>query len=228
MDPLFERRELVRNVHIESRFLQRNIHASLVAQLRMKYEGKCTAEGYIQRQSITVVEHSLGRTDLIKGGLNYTVKFQADVCFPHKGQVFRAPVVVKSKIGIHAELTPLDILLPRDLHIGAQEFENVQEKEEVEFEVVGARFQQGDESIVVLGKMRNIVVPDTTPAPINPEEPVGPVIAAPTKESGESEKKTVTVEVGSTKATEQGPRRKRITAKVAAETNEPKPQGTTA
>jgi DNA-directed RNA polymerase subunit E'/Rpb7 len=227
MDPLFERREIVRNVHIESRFLQRNIHVSLLAQLRMRYEGKCTAEGYIQPQSITVIEHSLGRTDLIKGGLNYTVRFQADVCFPHKGQIFRAPVTLKSKIGIHAELTPMEILLPRDLHIGAQEFENVQEKEEIEFEVVGAKFQQGDESIVVLGKMRNIIIPDTTQPPTETEEAAMPMIAAPTGSTSESDKKTVTVEVGSTKASEQGPRRKRISTKVAPVTNESSAEGKT-
>ena len=44
MDPLFERRELIRNIHLEARFLQRNIDASLLAQLRLNYEGVCVAE----------------------------------------------------------------------------------------------------------------------------------------------------------------------------------------
>ena len=65
MDPLFERRELTRNIHIDAKFLQRNIHASILAQLRMKYEGICVAEGYINPRSITVVEHSLGRANQI-------------------------------------------------------------------------------------------------------------------------------------------------------------------
>ena len=68
MDPLFERRQLVRNVHVDAKNLQRNIDASLLAQIRMKYEGVCTAEGYLNRGSTTIVEHSLGRADLIKGG----------------------------------------------------------------------------------------------------------------------------------------------------------------
>jgi DNA-directed RNA polymerase subunit E'/Rpb7 len=230
MDPLFERRELVRNVHLDARHLQRNIHASLVAQLRMKYEGKCTAEGYIQRQSITVVEHSLGRTNLIKGGVDYTVRFQADLCLPHPGQVFRTPVVLKSKIGIHAEMTPIDVLLPRDLHIANQEFDAINEGEEVEFEVVGSRFQQGDETIVVLGKLRSIIQPATNPETLEASEALGQFIAAPVGTpgaSGEPEKKTVTVDVAAAKAPE-AVRRKRIQTKVAVATNEPKPQGTPA
>ena len=88
MDPLYERRELTRNVHVDARFLQRNIHASLVAQLRHKYEGICLSEGFIERGSITIVEHSFGRTNILKGGLDYNVKFQANICLPHSGQVF--------------------------------------------------------------------------------------------------------------------------------------------
>jgi len=49
MDPLYERRELTRNVHVDARFLQRNIHASLVAQLRHKYEGICPATKHYNR-----------------------------------------------------------------------------------------------------------------------------------------------------------------------------------
>lgn len=185
---MFERRELVRNVHIESRFIQRNIHTALLAQLRHKLEGVCGPEGYIQRQSITIVSSSMGRLNLIQGGVDYSVRFQADVCFPHPGQVLKAPVVVKSKIGLHLEQTPLRVLLPRDLHIGNEGFENVQEKQEVEFEVVGAKFQQGDDHIVVLGKLKEIVA--QAPAE-NVEEAVEEVQAPPSDPS--SEKRVVSI-----------------------------------
>lgn len=210
-DPLFERRTLERNIHLESKFLQRNIQASLLAQLRHRYEGTCVAEGYVQRGSLTIVDHSLGRTNYIRGGLDYTVKFQADVCLPHPGQVFQMPVVLRSKIGIHAESTPIKALLPRDLHIGVAEFDDIKEKEIIEFEVIGSRFQQGDESIVVLGKLRTTV---KTAAPeSNAGGDVEPMIAAPVAPQGEGaeEKRVVTVEnVAAAKAPEGGVRRKRI------------------
>lgn len=223
---MFERRELVRNVHIDSKFLQRNIQASLLAQLRMKYEGICVAEGYIQRRSITVVDHSLGRINYIKGGLDYTVKFQADICMPHPGQVFRMPVVLKSKLGIHAESTPIKALLPRDLHIGMTDFEDVSEKEEIEFEVVGARFQQGDDSIVVLGKLLRIIQPA---APEQEEAGVDvgePMMAAPvTTGGGEQVVKKVTVDVAATKVADQGPRKRRVRLNPDAKANEAPAEG---
>jgi DNA-directed RNA polymerase subunit E'/Rpb7 len=223
MDPLFERRELVRNIHLESRFLQRNIDASLLAQLRLKYEGVCVAEGYIQQGSITIVEHSLGRANFIKGGLDYTIRFQADLCMPHPGQVFRVPVTLKSKIGVHAEVTPIKVLLPRDLHIGNGDFESVEEKQDIEFEVIGARFQQGDESIVVLGKLRQVIQPAAPEAPATSTEVTEPVIAAPVGSgSGEDVRKVVTVDVAATKSAESKPRQRKIRASVAPEPkNEP-------
>jgi DNA-directed RNA polymerase subunit E'/Rpb7 len=227
-DPLFERRVLVRNIHIDAKFLQRNIDASLLAQLRMRYEGVCVAEGYIQRRSITIVEHSLGRTNLIKGGLDYTAKFQADVCMPHPGQVFRVPVTLKSKIGIHAEVTPIKALLPRDLHIGNTDFEQVKDGEEIEFEVVGARFQQGDDSIVVLGKLRTVVTADKSVEQADGGSPDdAPMIAAPVGKQEEDVVRKVVVDVGSTKPTTAAPARKRqVRLNPGALLNEPPAQGT--
>lgn len=227
-DPLFERRELVRTVHIDAKFLQRNIQASLLAQLRHKYEGLCVAEGYLQRRSITIVDHSLGRTNLIKGGLDYTVRFQADVCFPHPGQVYRLPVTLKSKIGVHAEQTPIKALLPRDLHLGNVDFDTLNEKEEVEIEVVGARFQQGDDSIVVLGKLRTIVRPDLSVPAGEAEKPAEPLLAAPVPgaDKGDGLKK-VTVDVATVKAPEQASRQRRVRLNPANSVkNEPQPKGT--
>ena len=223
MDPLYERRELTRNVHVDARFLQRNIHASLVAQLRHKYEGICLPEGYVQPRSITITEHSFGRTNILKGGLDYSVRFQADMCLPHAGQVFKAPVTLKSKIGLHAETSPIKILLPRDLHIGNPDFDEAEVGQDIEFDVVGTRFQQGDESIVVLGKLRQVIRPAVQEESADPEK--CDVIAAPVG-TGDSERRTVSVALEKTKAPGEA-RRKKMVRTAAVETNEPKPQGST-
>ena len=222
-DPLFERRALVRNVHVESKFLQRNIEASLLAQLRHRYEGVCVAEGYIHDRSIAVLEYSLGRTNFIKGGLDYTVKFQADVCMPHPGQTFRVPVTLKSKIGIHAEMTPLKVLLPRDLHIGSPDFETAKEGEEIEFEVVGARFQQGDDSIVVLGKLKSVIqAAKDAPVAADGSASAEPVVAAAvgSNAAGDGSLRRVVVEASAAKAPEQSARRKKIRLNPASLPNE--------
>lgn len=153
MDPLFERRELTKKVKIHAKFIQKNIQASLLAQLKMQYQGRCSAEGYIHKDSLTIINYSLGRVDYLKGGVNYDVTIQADVCLPHPGQRLKAPVTLRSKIGVHAETGPIKVLIPRDLHIGDDQFDSISPEEEVEFEVIGSQFKQGDEYIVVVGKL---------------------------------------------------------------------------
>lgn len=196
MDPLFERRQLTKKVHIHSKFLQKNIQSSLLAQLKGLYEGKCIPEGYIQQNSITVANYSLGRVNYIKGGVDYDVVFQADVCMPHVGQKFKAPVKLRSKVGIHAETPPIKVLIPRDLHLGNQEFDSVKVDEDIEFEVIGAQFKQEDQTIVVVGKLLSKVagpVQEPLISTKTPEEEVEQSSTLPVAEDS-SEKKVVIAE----------------------------------
>lgn len=172
MDPLFERRELSKKVHIDSKFLQKNMQASILAQLKMNHEGMCSSEGYIERNSVTLLDYSLGRTNYTKGGVDYDVKFQADVCFPHSGQKLKARVTVRSKVGIHAETPPIKVLIPRDLYLGNDEFSKIEVGDDIEFEVVGAQFKQKDSDIIVVGKLLNTVI-ESVPVPeLASSEPV--------------------------------------------------------
>jgi DNA-directed RNA polymerase subunit E'/Rpb7 len=206
MDPLFERRQLSKKVHINSKYLQKNVQASILAQLKLNFEGRCSAEGYIQPNSITVVNYSLGRTNYIRGGVDYDVQFQADVCMPHPGQRFKAPVKVRSKIGIHAETPPVKVLIPRDIHIGNEEFEDVKIGEDIEFEVIGSQFKQQDDTIIVVARLLSKVA-----APVEM-----PLLSAPLVQS---EEQPVPVEAPSSEekrivVTEQQPEKKPVRRKL--------------
>jgi DNA-directed RNA polymerase subunit E'/Rpb7 len=190
---MFERRELTRVLTIPSKHMQRNIQSSLLSQLKGQIEGRCGIEGYVQPKTSVILDYSLGRLNILRPGVTYEVRFQADICFPRKGQVLRAPVIFRSKIGVHAEQSPLRVLLPRDLHIGNPEFESVQENDEVEFEVLGAEFKQNDEQVFVLGKLIKRI-----PAAVDSQKEPAPAVveeetAAPAP-SNEGGVKTVTVQ----------------------------------
>ena len=163
MDPLFERRSLTKTVHLNPKFIQNDMRLPLLAQLKMDYEGRCLAEGYIERNSITIEPNgwTAGRLNYIRGGVDYSVTFQADICMPHVGQKFKAPVKLRSKIGVHAETPPIKVLLPRDLHFDNPDFDIIAENDEVEFEVIGSQFKQQDDTIVVVGKLMTKIKPDT-------------------------------------------------------------------
>ena len=158
---------------------------------------------------MTITKYSLGRPNMLVGGVDYHVTFQADICLPHAGQRFKVRATLKSKIGIHADMTPLKILLPRDLHIGNPAFESVKDGDEVEFEVVGTpQYKQGDEYVIVVGKM--VTVEPTTPtfAPEPLEQEVPTLDLGPPANSGDDEVKSVVVTATTTPSTEKPVRRK--------------------
>ena len=164
---LYERRELTKKVHIHAKYIQKNIQASLLAQLKTHYQGRCLGEGYIHKDSFTILNYSVGRANYLRGGVDYDVTFQADICLPHPGQRFRGTIELRSKIGLHVDLPPLKVLIPRDLHLGNELFETVEG--EVEFEVIGTQFKQGDEEIVVVAKL---VGESKTEKEVEPDLPV--------------------------------------------------------
>jgi DNA-directed RNA polymerase subunit E'/Rpb7 len=214
MDPLFERRELSKKVHIHSKYLQKNMQASILAQLKMNFEGKCSPEGFIQPNSVTIVDYSLGRTNYIKGGVDYDVQFQADVCMPHTGQRFKAPVVIRSKVGIHAETPPIKVLVPRDLHIGNEEFENVKVGEEIEFEVIGSQFKQQDKEIVVVARLLSKVAPAVAEPLLASKEPEAPP-PVPVS-TGETDVKQIVT----TTAEPEKPKKRKLRQSAGSEVNE--------
>lgn len=218
MDPLFERRQLSKKVHITSKFLQRNMEASILAQLKMNYEGRCSAEGFIQRNSITIINYSLGRANYIKGGVDYEVVFQADVCMPHNGQRFKAPVALRSRAGIHCETPPIKILIPRDLHIGNKDFDEVKAGEDIEFEVVGSKFKQQDTDIIVVGRLlTKIAAPAEAPLVVAPE--AQPLAMEGPNGVPESEEKRVVV------AQEEKPKKRKLRPIGGDMNNESKQEG---
>jgi len=218
MDPLFERRNLKKLVHIHSKFLQKNIQASLLAQLKMNYEGKCIPEGFIEQNSITILNYSVGRANYIKGGVDYSGEFQADICMPHAGQKFRAPVKLRSKIGIHAETPPIKVLIPRDLHLGNEDFENIKVDDDIEFEVVGSQFKQEDDTIIVVGKLLTKVKPAVEIPFLTREVPQEKTltITPSTASADQGSEKRVVI----TGSTEEKPKRRRLKKTEGGDNNE--------
>lgn len=176
---MFERRVLRRHVQVPAKYLQSNMQSSILAKLKEKYQGRCLEEGYVQKDSCVIRNHSVGRVPYLDAGVvDYNVEFEADVCLPHPGQTFKGTISNKSKAGLHIDLPPLKVLVPRDLHLGHSKFEVLNIGEEATFIVIGSQFTQGDDTIVVVARLAPEDAPPIEEAPI-------PVPVAPTGSDGE-------------------------------------------
>jgi hypothetical protein len=92
---------------------------------------------------------------------------------------------------------------------------------------VGARFQQGDDSIVVLGKLKSIIQP-AKDEPGDAAASAEPVIAAGivgSNAAGDASVRRVVVEASAAKPVDQGPRRRKIRLNTASLPNESSAKG---
>jgi DNA-directed RNA polymerase subunit E'/Rpb7 len=127
----------------------------LLNKLRTKMEGKCSQHGYIIPNSLKLLSRSLGYAE--KGRFTadfmYQVKAQGRVYNPPDGVVVEGEVIRKNKMGLYVILNDaIRIMIPRDLHIGDEEFDRVEMGETIRVEIKKSQFQVNDSHILSVGR----------------------------------------------------------------------------
>ena len=149
-----------------------NIHGILVAKLGEKMEAKCSLHGWVLPDSIKILSRSMGYLEngRFTGDLVFHVQAQAKVLNPPSGSHIVCEVVGNNMMGIYgsykvryremdrktkkAVTTSIDaikVILPRDLHIGDEEFSKVKIGDYVRVEIKKSRFQVNDKFILSVG-----------------------------------------------------------------------------
>lgn len=132
----------------------------LIEKLRTKIEGRCSKHGYVVPGSLEVLSRSMGHveTGRFTGDVVYQVQSQGGVINPSDGTILQGEIIKKNKMGLYVEYKDaIRVLLPRDLHIANEEFENLQIGAIIELEIKKSRFQVNDPYILCVGIYRNIV-----------------------------------------------------------------------
>ena len=141
------------------------INDSCMYHLKRKIGNKCTNEGFIVANTITILERSAGiiNTRFLDGSVNYKIIFSADVCCPRPGDILPATFVDINPAGILAEIkeSPLNIVLPKSLH-GPNEQEiyarldspdSEDHSKTLAIQICGAQIRQNTKIIKVMGKV---------------------------------------------------------------------------
>ena len=130
---------------------EKNIDTILLEQLNKKLEGKCSEHGFVLSDSIKIISRSMGYYDQsnFTGDTNYYVKAEARVLNSIDEMNIIADVIRKNKMGLYANYKDaLRIIVPRDLHIGNEEFESVQIGDKIEIQLKKSKFQINDPYIL--------------------------------------------------------------------------------
>lgn len=118
-------------------------------------ENKCSEQGFVLSGSVSLLSRSVGYFEAARftGDSNYYVKLQARVLYPVDGVRLYGEVIRKNKMGLYVNYNnAIHIQIPRDLHIGDEEFDKVEIGQYVLVELKRSKFAINDTFILSSGK----------------------------------------------------------------------------
>lgn len=144
----------------------------LLLKLKQKLEGRCSRHGFVVPDSVELLSRSLGYAE--KGRFTsdfiYYMKAQGKVYNPPDGLEVEGSVVRKNKMGLYVIVNDaIRIMIPRDLHIGSPEFDEIEMGDVIKIQLKKSRFQVNDTHILSIGQFIS-VVGRGAPAPAEAEE----------------------------------------------------------
>jgi hypothetical protein len=127
-----------------------------VLQIKLKelLENKCSEHGFVLPGTVELISRSMGYYEHARftGDTVYYIKSKGKVLYPGDGIRVSGEVIRKNKLGLYVvHRDALRIQVPRDLHIGNDEFDSVEVGDIVDIEIKKSRFQINDPFILTNG-----------------------------------------------------------------------------
>ena len=137
-----------------NRVKKSSIEDIILEKAKLAIEGKCSEHGFVLPGSITLISRSMGYFEPARftGDAVYYCKLQGKVIYPADGVRIIGKVIRKNKMGLYVNYRDaIRIQVPRDLHLGSEEYENVKIGDNVEVELKRSKFQINDAYILASG-----------------------------------------------------------------------------
>ena len=143
-------------IPVNSKKLSEEINQKLLTKIKSKIGNKCLSYGYIDKDSIKIVNRSIGRinTAHLNGNLYFDVKCEAMICMPSEGTRIRCKALDKNKAGLFAKKGPLQILIPTVLHPEGERgfMETIQKNDMIWVIIADVRIELNQPVIQVIAK----------------------------------------------------------------------------
>lgn len=131
-----------------------NIEELLTKKMAGKLEGKCSLHGYVVPGTLKLISRSVGYVEKGRytGDFVYHVQAEGQVIYPPDGTKLEGVVKRKNKMGMFVDYkNAIQIILPRDIHLNNDEFDQIKVNEIVKVEIKKSRFQVNDDHILSVG-----------------------------------------------------------------------------
>lgn len=128
-----------------------SIESLLEKKAKQLIENKCSEQGFVVSGTVKIISRSMGYFESARftGDAIYYVKLEGKVVYPADGIRVVGEVIRKNKMGLYVDYRKaIRIQVPRDLHIGSEEYEEVEVGDMVEVELKRSKFQINDPYIL--------------------------------------------------------------------------------
>ena len=125
-----------------------SIDSLLEKKAKQLIENKCSEQGFVIPGTIKLISRSMGYFEAARftGDANYYLKLEGKVVYPADGIRVVCEVIRKNKMGLYTNA--IRIQVPRDLHVGSEEYEEVEIGDTIEVELKRSKFQINDPYIL--------------------------------------------------------------------------------
>ena len=150
----------------------------LIEKIRDDLEGKCSQHGWVIPGTVRILSRSMCQNEAgrFTGSMVSWVQVEADVYYPTDYMLVSGEVLKKNKMGMFVIYeNAVQIIVPRDLHLGRDDYDTVEIGQYVEVELKKSRFQVTDPYISSVGVFKRVVEkPESAAAAVT-----APTVVAP-------------------------------------------------
>jgi DNA-directed RNA polymerase subunit E'/Rpb7 len=168
------------------------IDSILLEQLRTKLENKCSQHGFVIPNSLELLSRSMGQIEngRFTGNIVFHIQSKGRVYNPANGTQIVGTILKQNKMGLYIIYDDaIRVLVPRDLHLGNEDYESLRVGETIRVELRKSRFQIQDKFILSVGVFIERTDAEELPQIHKPEvaEPLPPAQPAPESKEDKGE-----------------------------------------
>lgn len=152
------------NVNIRPCDLSEDINQVILLNLKKRYEGVCNKDGYIIKDSIELINRSIGEIKTINNSsfINFNVTYSSDIIYPSVDSEYETYVETKNKVGIISYIklqeddtikeSPYIIITPKE-YIDDKVFESIKVNDKIKVKVKSYRIKYMAKQIQIVSEL---------------------------------------------------------------------------
>ena len=152
------------NVNIHPNNLCEDINKMILLNLKKRYEGVCNKDGYIIKDSIELINRSIGQIKTINNSsfINFNVTYSSDIIYPSVDSEYETYVETKNKVGIISYIklneddtlkeSPYIIIIPKE-YIDDNQFESIKVNDKIKVRVKSYRIKYMAKQIQIVSEL---------------------------------------------------------------------------